>query len=228
MSERADQRAYWNNRVSTWGEMDVPLIPDKGDIEFHKNQMKPGGDTLVLGVTPQLCSLALGISGSVVAVDFAEAVIKELRMEGINYVHSEWLAFLEQSDATYDNILTDGGLLCLDFPASWERIADQIRSHLKPGGVFTARVYVNTQEPPRAQYSNPNLNRFVTSMGLVDKQWMVHPKHGDYAAYDMYYAFPPAHEVLQIFNKLALVSTRVPEYEEGQRFVSYAWRRDHD
>jgi len=225
MTKRATQQDYWNSRANVWGSYDVPLIPSPEDVEFQRKQLVSDGDTLVLGATRELCSIAKGVSRSVTAVDFSGPVIEALRTDGVEYEQQEWLTYLEQSTEKFDNIMTDGGLLCLDFPASWQRIAKQIYDHLKPGGIFTARVYISTDKPPKEQYDNPNLGRFITSMTHLDDNWTLRPQHPDYAAYDVRYALPPEKEVLRTFGKLALIETRVPDYEAGEYFPTYAWQR---
>jgi hypothetical protein len=187
----------------------------------------PGGNTLVLGATRELCTMARDVSGTVTAVDFSEPIIETLRVDGVRYIRQEWFDFLEVHPEQYENIMTDGGLLCLDFPGSWQRMADQIYAHLTPGGIFSARIYVSTPNQPKDHYENPNLGRFVSSMALATEgtNWMLHPKHGDYADYDVQYAFPPEAEVLRTLGRFALIGKRVPDYEEGDRFVSYAFQR---
>lgn len=224
MTKLASQQAYWNSRAAEWGNYAPPLIPGDQDLAFMRQQLVPGGSALVLGATPELCSMALEVSDSVTAVDFAEDVIAALRLDGVQYTCADWFEFLKHNPEQFDNIMTDGGLVCLEFPDSWQEMAGLIGARLKPGGVFAARVYLSTSEPPKDSYENPMLGRFVTSIGNVDSNWMVHPKHGDYAQYDVRYAFPPESEVRRVFGALVLHTQLVPDYEEGQRFVSFAWQ----
>lgn len=225
MAKLQSQQDYWNSRAAVWGSYAEPLIPPKQDLDFVRKHLAAGGNTLVLGATPELCSLALETSKTVTAVDFAEDVIEALRLEGVRYECADWFEFFERSTERFDTILTDGGLVCLEFPTAWQRIAQQVHSHLNLNGVFLARIYVSIPQPPKDIYENPMLGRFVTSMGNVDANWMVHPKHGDYEKYDMRYAFPPEQAVLQTFDQFTLQGKLVPDYEEGQRFLSFAWRR---
>jgi SAM-dependent methyltransferase len=229
MDKKLSQRDYWNGRAEVWNDYDIPLIPSPAEVDFQQKHLVAGGSTLVLGATPELCETALKVSAKVTAVDFAENVIEALRRDGVDYTCMDWFKFFEQSTEKFDNIITDGGLVCLEFPGSWQRIAEQISNHLKPNGMFAARVYVSTLEPPKAHYSNPNLGRFVSSMtaATADSNWMLQPQHPDYAKYDIHYAFPPEKEVLRTFGSVALrLRDRfVPDYEEGARFVSYAWQR---
>ena len=222
-----DQKEYWNNRAKNWADYQEPLIPSLAEQEFQRKHLVPGGRTLVLGVTPQLCVLAREMSESVTSVDFAEELIEELRMDGIEYICQDWMVFLEAggNGAAYDNIITDGGLLSLRFPDDWSRIIALIYRSLRPGGIFAARVYLSTGNPPKQQYDNPSLGRFVSSMGDVDENWMVHPKHPAYEKYDMHYAFPPREVVMRMLSQFTFEDEYIPSYEEGDRFVSLAFRR---
>lgn len=225
MKELLTQQDYWNSRAAEWPKYDIPLIPSPQDIEFMGRHLVPGGDVLILGATPELCSLALDTSDSVTAVDFAKDVIEALATDGVDYINKDWNGFFAQTTKEYDNIMTDGGLLCLEFPGAWQQIARNIQSHLRPNGVFSARVYITTGNAPEESYENPNLNRFITSMSNVDSNFTIHPKHPDYQDYDVQYALPPEDIVLRTFGKLALIETLVPDYEAGEHFVSYAWQR---
>jgi hypothetical protein len=225
MKELLTQQDYWNSRAAEWPKYDIPLIPSPQDIEFMGRHLVPGGDALILGATPELCSLALDTSDSVTAVDFAEDVIEALATDGVDYINKDWNGFFAQTTKEYDNIMTDGGLLCLEFPGAWQQIANNIQSHLRPKGVFSARVYISTGNAPEEIYDNPNLNRFITSIANVDSNFTIHPKHPDYQDYDVRYALPPEDVVLRTFGKLALVETMVPNYEAGEHFISYAWQR---
>lgn len=216
-------KQYWDDRAEEW-KIDVPLILSPKEIEFQRSQLKPAGQALILGATRELCKMAVKVSESVTAVDFSMSVIDKLRQDKVEYICQEWTDFFKSSRQKFDNILTDGGLLCLSFPDAWEEIADLIKDHLKPGGIFSAKVYVSTDQPAKNHYTNPNLDRFVPSMNYLDDNFMVHPRHQAYQEYDMQYTFPPDEQVLKIFGSLALVDQMIPDYEEGKRFRSYAFK----
>jgi 2-polyprenyl-3-methyl-5-hydroxy-6-metoxy-1,4-benzoquinol methylase len=169
--------------------------------------------------------MALELSAKVTAVDFAEDMIEALRFEGVDYTCMEWNQFFDQTIDQFDTIMTDAGLTCLEFPKQWQRLADNVVTHLSPNGIFAIRAFINTERPPEAHYDNPNLSRFISGMGRVDQNWMMQIEtHGDYADYDVRYAFPTDKVVLQTFKQLALYDKFIPDYEEGERFVSYAWK----
>lgn len=230
MSKLGSQKDYWNERVEkVRGNYGPGLVLSPEEIAFQRSHIRANGETLVLGATPSLCSVALDVSRSVTAVDFAEKVIKNARQvmthsrsNEVQFVHMDWIGYFEQEPARFDTIATDGGLLCLQLP-DWKRLAGHIRTHLQPGGRFIAKAYVHVPERPDVS-KNPNLARFMTIPTSGDKDWEVTPTHGDYADFDVRYTLPPKEVVLQTLGGLALVDEMVPDYEEGRRFVSYAWQ----
>jgi len=222
---KASQKDYWNSRAKDFSDLSAPLIPGKQDIDFMKKHLATGGDTLILGVTPQLCDIASTVSKTVIAVDFAEDMIKVWSRGGVKYVCADWNKFLEQTTDTFDTILTDGGLTCIGYPIVWQQLADNIAAHLRPGGIFAVRAFLNTKKPTKDSYDNPNLNRFVAGMSHVDRSWMKQIQtHENYKDYDVRYAFPREQELLSTFDGLALVEKFIPTYEEGEHFASYAFQ----
>ena len=220
---KASQKDYWNSRAKHFSELSAPLIPGKQDIDFMKKYLASGGDTLILGVTPQLCNIASEVSKTVTAVDFAEDMIRVWNREVIKYICADWNQFFEQTNDTFDTILTDGGLTCIEYPNVWQQLADNITTHLRKDGIFAVRAFLNTETPTKDTYVNPNLNRLIAGMGQVDSHWMRQIEtHENYRDYDVRYAFPREQELLSIFGQLTLVEKFTPDYEEGDHFASYA------
>lgn len=224
MTKLLSQRDYWNSRALDKGEYGPPLVLSREEIDFQRKYVVPGGRTLVLGATPALCAMALEVSSEVTSVDYADDIVQALRLEGVRYECMDWNRFFEQNTEQFDNIMTDGGLVCLEFPGTWQQMVQHIYSHLKPGGVFAAKVYISSPEPPK-QSDNPSIQRFMTLTPREEDNWMVAPTHSAYDQYDVRYALPPEPVVLQTFDHLDLVDKFIPEYEAGERFVSYAWQR---
>lgn len=231
MSDLLSQQKVWNHRAINWQDHHYgePLTPTQPELEFQRKQLALGGRALVLGATQGLCNLALEVSGSVTAVDFAPDSIEVLRMDGVQYVCQDWITFLENSTVQYDNIMSDGALPCLEFPGEWQRLSEAAHSSLRPGGIFAARAFLSTANPPKDHYDNPNLAGIVPAMARVDENWMLTLKaRGEREPYDVRYAFPTREVLLQTFGKLALKDDFVPTYEEGDRFVTFALQRRDD
>lgn len=227
------QETYWNMRVQqVSGNYGLGLTLSPNELAFQRKHIKEGGDTLVLGATPALCSLALDISHTVTTVDFADmvienakAIISHPRRHDVVYIFQDWLAYFSQTSAKFDSIVTDGGLLCLNYPDAWDEIISQIYAHLKPTGTFIAKAYVSLEHLPDDTNANPNLARFMSIPTNAAKDWEVTPTHGDYADHEVHYSLPPKEVVLQKFSRFGLVDELVPEYVESERFPSFAWQK---
>lgn len=225
MTKLGTQQDFWNKYAEVKGNYGSPLNLSPEEVAFQQKYTVTSGKTLVLGATTALCAMARDISASVVAVDYAADIIAALRMPGVRYECMDWFTFFAQNTEQFDNIMTDGGLICLEFPKSWQQIAEKIYMHLLPGGIFTAKIYISTSTPPPQNSTNPKFNRFMNIQALEKDNWMIRPTYKDYVSYDVRYALPPEQKILQIFDKFSLKDKYVPDYEEGSRFVSFAWRR---
>lgn len=223
------QQEVWNDRAKNWDKWGFgePLSPSEQDLLFQEKYIKLGGSVLALGVTESLCELAMKKASSVTVVDFAPHAEK-FCPKGANFVCMDWITFLEGSTEHYDTIVTDNGGTCLEYPSQWHRIADAIHSSLKPGGVFSSRFFVSSENPPKNYYENPNLARIMPAIGRVSlaDSWMtVKPASANGERYDARYAFPPIGVVEQTFSQFTIVDRLVPDYEEGEHFVSLALQR---
>ncbi len=225
MSITRDQKAYWNSRAQDWTSYSEPLIPSQAELIFQQQLLQADSKTLILGVTPELCHVARSRTDRVTSVDFAQNLIDTLRTDTVDYVCRDWISFLEDHTDSYDNIVTDGGLNCLQFPRDWNRISEAIYRSLRPGGMFSPRIYLTTDRPPKNHYKNPNLQRFVASIDRTDKHWMARSDHPDYSDYDVSYAFPPRSTVLQTFSQFTHIDEFIPDYEEGDRFITFVFQR---
>jgi SAM-dependent methyltransferase len=228
-SRLGDQQGWWNFRArQASGEYGASLVLDPEEMDFQERHIQEGGETLVLGATRSLASLALKKHAIVTAVDIADEAIAVSRLQGVHYVLADWNEYLEQeTGAEYDNIVTDGGMLCLDFPDSWQRIAGNISNHLRPGGIFAAKFYASKPEP-LTEYRNPNLGRFMNIPAHEEEDWKIVPAGPDYEQFKVRYTLPPLEVVRQTFEEagqLDLIEIFTPGYEAGDRFPSVAWRR---
>lgn len=228
MSELKRPTEYWNDQARHWQNYQYPLIPSAQDVEFQMRHVVRGGSVLILGATKELCAAAVEIADSVTAVDYAADVIDALRQDGVQYVNNEWGIFFNASHGKFDTIMTDGGLLCLDFPKGWGSIIEQAREHLNPQGFFTARIYTNAGLPSDELLANPDFGRFMAGMQNAQApNWMINPANMNpavYGAYDMRYALPPQHAIEQIFqdSRLKINEIQVPQSPVGRYFPSYA------
>lgn len=224
------QQKVWDHRASNWDSwgFDEPLSPNSAELQLQQKYMTPGGKVLVLGATESLCKAALDRVGSVTSVDFAPAAIDTFRVSGINYVCKDWITFLQESADQYDNIVTDNGLCCLEFPVEWELLSKAIHASLRPGGIFSMRAFVATDSPQKNHYDNPNLQRIIPAIGRATSQsnWMViKPADNITNLLPARYTFPSSEVIEQVFSHFSLIQKETPHYEEGEHFISYVFQR---
>jgi len=227
MTKLATQLDFWNARSKGFEKVNSPLVPDEKDIAFHKQYLKKGGKTLILGVTPSFCEIAKEIAASITAVDFSGGMINKLKQDGVTYICMDWQEYFDQTDELFDNILTDAGMACIAYPKGWKDMAISLNNHLKPNGIFSSRFFLSTQVSPKEHYDNPDTNRIVPGMANLDSNWMRKPQLDSYRDYDVPWAFPTEEVVLENFDNLLLIGKHVPDYEEGERFISFAWQKDN-
>lgn len=233
MNAGLSQEPFWSERVGEdSGNYGLGLNLSQEEIAFQRKHLVANGSTLVLGATPALCTAALDISDAVTAVDFSEKVIVNAKQtiehpgrEEVNYQHDDWLTFLTKAAGEYDNIVTDGGLLCLEFPDTWEQVITQIKRSLRPAGIFAAKVYVYIPGQLPDTEKNPNLGRFMTIPTSEEEHWMVEPTQDIYRRHGVRYALPPREAVLHAVGGLTLIDEMEPNYAEAQRFLSFAWQK---
>lgn len=224
------QKDAWNYRAAHWEEwgFEEPLSPSNQELAFQQQYIRPDSKTLVLGATKGLCEAALEVTSSITSVDFAPEAIEAFRIEGVQYVCQDWISFLETNNERFDTIVTDNGLLCLAYPDQWERLRDAIHAQLNPGGVFCSRFFLSTDTPPKESYNNPNLTRIMPAMGraATTPNWtVIKPALEGLDPYPTRYVFPPSGAVKHLFRSFNLIGELIPEYEEGEHFITYAFRR---
>lgn len=223
------QQEVWNDRAEHWSEWGFgePLAPSSEELVFQQRQIV-GGKTLVLGATKSLCEVAASQSKTVVAVDFSAAAIDVFQTDDVQYICQDWITFLEESTAQFDTIVTDNGLVCLEFPREWQRIAAALRARLVPGGVFSSRFFLSTETTPKERYDNHNLTRIMPAIGRASlaTHWMtVKPGAVNGERFAARYTFPTIEVVKNVFRDYSIIDELIPAYEEGEHFVSIAFQR---
>lgn len=227
--EFLDQQKVWDYRAAHWDNWGFgePLAPNQQELEYQQSFIKPGAKVLVLGATKGLCEAMIAKTNNVTAVDFSPEAIKLFQIQGVDYVCSDWIAYLENYNDKFDNIVTDNGLLCLEFPGEWRRIIQAINKCLEPNGVFCSRFFLSTETPAKSSYDNPNLSRILPAMerALTAPNWtIIKPAH-DKDPFPARYVFPNLETVKDLFSEYSIVSELIPEYEEGEHFVTIAFRK---
>ncbi len=119
-------------------EWTSPLRPSSEDVAMFKNQLKPGDETLLLGVTQELQPLAS------LTIDNNPQVIENFRTKA---VLGDWgnLPF----ESKFDALIGDGCLTV--FQGCPELFFEQARKALKPGGHLILRLFISPERKESLQ-----------------------------------------------------------------------------
>lgn len=105
---------------------------------------------LLMGVTPELCSIPTGPRSRLIAVDRSLEMIRLVwpgRLRPLDEaLCGEWRRLPIRADSV-DVILSDGCLSTLDFPSGYASAAAELLRTLRDGGRFVARCFVQPREP---------------------------------------------------------------------------------
>ncbi len=139
---------HWPEVAHRWKQIGPPLRPVAEDVGAFERAVlsfaleKGPPRALILGVTPELYSLAWPVGSDVRAVDHTPAMIDVVwpgPREAVSC--AEWTA-LPFSDASRDVALCDGGLHLLSYPAGQRLLASELERVLSPGGLFAIRLFL--------------------------------------------------------------------------------------
>jgi SAM-dependent methyltransferase len=148
---------HWVHHARQWALVREPLRPGLEDISFVKggierwlaNTLRTDPSILVLGVTPELCSLTLNGASQFIAVDSSYAMIRTW-WTGRTKSHdavicADWQKVPLQS-SSIDIVLADGSLCLIPFPTGQMGLFKEVRRLLRPGGQCFFRCFVQPEE----------------------------------------------------------------------------------
>ncbi|HVZ20943.1 MAG TPA: methyltransferase domain-containing protein [Vicinamibacterales bacterium] len=135
------QSASWSVFYRRWGRLRPPLRPHADVCALMRRTVAAhAGRTLLLGVTPELARLR----DRTVAVDFCEASLTHIWPgdgPGRRAIMGNWLE-LPCAAGTFSAVLGDGSFNCLEYPAGYQRVFDELARVVQPGGRIVVRMYV--------------------------------------------------------------------------------------
>lgn len=142
-------QAHWNRIARNWHLVGAPLRPGGADIELfraaverHAAELGRTLNALILGVTPELATLAWPAGTTLHALDGSAAMIESLwRGERGRALQGSWTAAPFASGGM-DAIVCDGGFGVLSFPETQRALLAEVGRMLRPGGVFVLRLFV--------------------------------------------------------------------------------------
>lgn len=152
----------WERHARQWGRVGPPLRPSPEDLavvdwalaEWRSAAGRTDPTVVVLGVTPELCSLATGEGSRVIAVDQSRDMIGAVwpgRLRpGDAAIRGDWRA-LPLREGSIDVVLADGCLSILPYPRGYEALCAELLRVLAPDGVCVARCFVQAAVPLRPE-----------------------------------------------------------------------------
>ena len=182
------QNDYWNYALEVFRHLGSPLRPEPAEISFMRQQVRqwvaahPGRNksrALVLGVTEEIIAMDWPQPLEVTAVDESASMINAFWPGDIpgrrTLIRGNWFDFPAEAQS-YDLILGDGVFNIPEFPLGYAKLAQRMRSLLKPDGVMIVRVFtqLENKEDPRDIIAEikasehfdywPMRYRFITSL----------------------------------------------------------------
>jgi ubiquinone/menaquinone biosynthesis C-methylase UbiE len=133
-------RNHWEDMARKWARVKPPLRPNAEVAAAVKAELAPlGGPTLLLGVTPELATIAAPLIG----IDRNPGMIACAwpgNAPGRHAVQGDWLAMPVAGDSIA-NAIGDGSFNTLAYPDGYVRLFDQLARVLKPGGRVIVRNF---------------------------------------------------------------------------------------
>lgn len=135
------QSAPWSAFHRRWTRLQPPLRPHAEVCALMRRSLAGHDDrVLLLGTTPELAALAT----RTVAVDFSDQSLAWIwpgNAPTRAAVKGNWLD-LPCAPASFSAALGDGSFNCLDYPAGYRRVFDELARIVRPGGRIVVRMYI--------------------------------------------------------------------------------------
>ncbi|HET6361318.1 MAG TPA: class I SAM-dependent methyltransferase [Gemmatimonadota bacterium] len=148
----------WERHARQWSRVGPPLRPSPEDLAVVERALgawstatsRLDSTVLVMGVTPELCSLTTLEGTRVIAVDRSRDMIRAVwpgpLHRGDAAICGDWRR-LPLSDRSVDVVLSDGCLSTLPFPGGYMEACAELRRVLATDGRCVARCFVQAETP---------------------------------------------------------------------------------
>ena len=168
----ASSHPHWSDAAYHWRHYGSPLRPCAADIAAMEalidrarasHRARPL-KAILLGVTPEIATMAWPEGTELVAVDRSPAMIGHVWPGDVTgrrrAICADWFDFTWRAEA-HDVVIGDGIFSILDFPRQHLALAASIRESLAPDGVFVTRLFVQParSESPEAVFADLRANR---------------------------------------------------------------------
>jgi SAM-dependent methyltransferase len=154
-----NQITHWNHHAMQWRNVGQPLRPTPEDVAYLRERLAalfahpaPPGPSrplegLLLGVTPELASVAWRPELHLLAIDQSRGMIDGVwpgDTPNRRAVRGDWFD-LPIAPGTLDVVLGDGCFNALLFPGQYRELVASVRQTLRPGGLFALRMFCRPQ-----------------------------------------------------------------------------------
>ena len=148
-------RKHWNSVAQSWNLYSSPLRPCGEDqvaflhLANAYSTTTPGAPiaVLILGVTPEIATMAWPAGTVVTGVDKAPEMIKCAwpgDVSGTRHAHCcDWFA-LPRPGNPYDIAIGDGSFNTLSYPGEMRRLLVKLRTLARPGALLILRSFVRS------------------------------------------------------------------------------------
>jgi len=147
----------WKLQARQWSHVGSPLRPSPEDseltcaaiAEWLRTSRRTALSAIVLGVTPELCSLPLPAGSRVMAVDHAEEMIRKIWpgrvRNGDEAICGDW-RWMPLKCSAIDLALGDGSLSTLVYPSAYATALGELRRVFRPESRFIIRSFMCPQK----------------------------------------------------------------------------------
>jgi hypothetical protein len=163
---------HWRDAAHHWHNYGSPLRPCAADVRAMEAFVGKGRSgrgarpvrALMLGVTPEIATMAWPAGTELVAVDKSLPMIDcvwpgDIAMRR-KAVHADWFDFAAGADR-FDVVIGDGVVALLDYPRQYRMLGETVRRWLADDGILVTRPFLQaaTREAPDAVVADLVANR---------------------------------------------------------------------
>lgn len=149
-----DLRDHWPRHARQWALVGAPLRPVADDVRVVERAVagwaaatRRAPRALLLGVTPELATMAWPAGTTLTAVDRSEAMIGAVFPAGAGTaIVGRWEA-LPPAVEVADVVVGDGCLCCLPYPVGFRALAAELRRVVPDDGVVVLRLFATPDAP---------------------------------------------------------------------------------
>ena len=176
---RSLQQPHWGEVARHWHHYGPPLRPSAAEVRVMEGTVRRWCavralrplKALLLGVTPEIATMAWPDGTELLAVDRSEPMIERVwpgDIDGLRKaVCADWFGFSSGSDR-YNVVIGDGIFTILDYPGQYRALAAVARDVLASDGIFISRFFLRpaTRETPESVFDDLLANRIATFHGF--------------------------------------------------------------